>query len=319
MASEGISGDVVELEATTHTNATKPKQNKLADFKLNRKQQRLRDTMHALARVWPNGAAKLAALLFLRPRRKPITYIKQLPSGAKPIRILHNGECLVGYAWGTGPRTVLLVHGWESHLGRMLPLVNPLVEAGFRVVAFDAPGHGQSPQWLTQMYDFGEAVRHVIEQQGSIYSIVASSFGGAATALMLARNPNLQPQKMVLLSPMGHIREHLGIFNRLVGFDEQMFARVQQQVEQHLPNHSIAKFDVAQAAETLTLSGLVVHDLDDTVIPFSSGQRIASNWPNARFQKTNGLGHRNVIRNEKIKVAIVEFLQADVAPALVSE
>ena len=44
---------------------------------------------------------------------------------------------------GAGPR-ILLVHGWGGHAARLRRYVRPLNAAGFRVVAFDAPGHGGS-------------------------------------------------------------------------------------------------------------------------------------------------------------------------------
>lgn len=52
------------------------------------------------------------------------------------------GAPVTTYAWGEGP-AVLLVHGWSSHTGCMAGFVDPLLERGFRVVAFDAPAHGR--------------------------------------------------------------------------------------------------------------------------------------------------------------------------------
>ncbi|MEZ4667286.1 MAG: alpha/beta hydrolase [Anaerolineae bacterium] len=117
----------------------------LGQFRLNRKQQGLRAALHLLNRVAPDTAANVATFLFLRPRRRLVNYIENLPEGATRIEIFHSLKKLTAYSWGAGEKTILLIHGWESHLGRMLPLVTPLVEAGFRVVALDASGHGQTP------------------------------------------------------------------------------------------------------------------------------------------------------------------------------
>ncbi len=52
------------------------------------------------------------------------------------------------WVWEPGPHAaaaVLLVHGWDSrgsHLGAWVP---PLLRAGVRVLAFDAPAHGDAP------------------------------------------------------------------------------------------------------------------------------------------------------------------------------
>lgn len=278
----------------------------LVDFQLNRRQKIIRGALHLFYSIAPTRAAKLASFLFRRPRRKPITYTWHLPVGAEDIHVYHNLQKLVGYSWGDGDKTIVMVHGWESHLGRMLPLVRPLVNAGFRVVAFDGPGHGQSPQLLTNMYDFGEAVRCAIEQQ-SPYAVIANSFGAAATTTMLSRQPELQPEKLVLVSPMGHFEHHLAIFNRLVGIDGELEKAMRHQIETKLPR-PIAHFDVAQAVKTLNVPGLVIHDLYDPIIPFESSLQVASNWVQGEFKETRHLGHKNVIGNADIQAIITRFL-----------
>src|SRR3954471_12912224 len=52
---------------------------------------------------------------------------------------------VAAWKWGQGP-TVLLVHGWEGRGSQLGSFVEPLVAAGLSVVAFDAPGHGDSPE-----------------------------------------------------------------------------------------------------------------------------------------------------------------------------
>ena len=89
---------------------------------------------------------------FLTPRTSP----------AKPRdqELLQQGTALslacglAATAWGKGP-TVLLAHGWESrgtHWGAFVP---PLVEAGFRAVAVDAPAHGDSPGRRANVLQYG--------------------------------------------------------------------------------------------------------------------------------------------------------------------
>ena len=54
------------------------------------------------------------------------------------------------FAWGAGP-SVLLVHGWEGRGAQLGALVDPLVAAGYRVVALDGPAHGDSPGRLSTL------------------------------------------------------------------------------------------------------------------------------------------------------------------------
>ena len=58
------------------------------------------------------------------------------------------GDEIAVYAWGNGP-TILCVHGWGGRATNFAAFIGPMVAAGFRVVAFDAPGHGQSSGTLS--------------------------------------------------------------------------------------------------------------------------------------------------------------------------
>lgn len=279
----------------------------LAEFRLSRSQQTLRTLIHRLNTLSPQTAAQLAAFLFLRPRRKPLKYTDHLPEGAHRIAIYYDLCRLTAYSWGTGDKTIVLVHGWESHIGRMLPLVTPLVEAGFRVVALDSPGHGQSPRLLTNMYEVGEAVRSTLEQIAPVYAIVANSFGAAATVTMLARHQDLQPPHIVLLSPMAHLEQHIDVFKRLLGIDDQLVDRVRSIIQHRMPL-PIAEFNVARAITSISSLGLIIHDVDDPVIPFHSVEPIAENWNQAQLISTTGLGHKHLITNADVQAAIVEYL-----------
>ncbi len=281
----------------------------IGQFRLNRKQRLLRSALHLLNQVSPAAAAEYAAFLFLRPRRKSVTYIDRLPEGSNKIEIFHNLKKLTAYSWGSGDRTVLLIHGWESHLGRMTPLVMPLVQAGFRVVALNSPGHGQSPQLLTNIYDVGEALRSAVEQLGSVYAIVANSFGAAAAMTMLARNVDIQPEKVVLISPMGHIQQHIDLFNLLVGIDGKLRDNMRRVLQGKLPL-PLECFDVAEAASRVKSAGLIIHDQHDPVIPLHSSQRIADQWGDVDFLTTSFCEHKGVLSNPSVHETVAAFLRS---------
>lgn len=287
---------------------------KLRDFKLNRRLQAVRSFIHFLCRVNPRIAIRVWTVLFLRPRRRPIAYLEQLPAGARPLTIVHNLQHLHGYEWGDGEKTVLLVHGWESHLGHMLPFVEPLLNAGYRVIAFDGPGHGQSPQLLTNMYDFGEAVRCAIEQH-TPQMVIAKSFGGGATALMLARQPNLSLERLVLVSPMAHIRQHIDIFDQLAAVPDEVMPHFLAEIERRVGTR-LQNLDVIAAVHHLKLPMLLVHDCHDTVIEVNGSRTIAQIAPNATLMETVGLGHKGIVRNKQVTRRVVDFLDGAICGRL---
>ena len=54
------------------------------------------------------------------------------------------GHAVTTYEWGTGTRAVLLMHGWKGRASQFATMVRDLVGEGYRVIAFDAPAHGDS-------------------------------------------------------------------------------------------------------------------------------------------------------------------------------
>jgi hypothetical protein len=49
-----------------------------------------------------------------------------------------------------------------------------------------------------------------------------------------------------------------------------------------------------------------VHDVDDDIVSFSEGQKIADSWKNADFIQTKGLGHS--LHSDKVYLKMVQFL-----------
>ncbi len=105
--------------------------------------------------------------------------------------------------WEWGPveaRPVLLVHGAFDH-GRMWDGIAPaLVERGFRVVAPDLRGHGDSGRlasghvWASCGTDLGFLARHL----GGEVGMIGHSFGGGQAMFAAAAWPELVPWVVVL-------------------------------------------------------------------------------------------------------------------------
>jgi omega-6 fatty acid desaturase (delta-12 desaturase) len=267
--------------------------------------------LRALCKVNPALAIQLATPLFFHPRRKRYSYVGDLPTGYEAIGVYHNLKKLTAYRWGKGDRTILLVHGWEANIGAMITLIRPLLLADYSVIALDGPGHGNSPQQATHMVDFGDAVMQTIAQHGPIYGIVANSYGAAATALMLNREPQIHVDKLFLVSPMNHIQQHIDIFEKLLGFPSYMQTDLLDAIQRRLPL-PLEQCDVVAAMKHLTIPTMIVHDEHDFIIPFATSKAIAAACRNSILKKTQRLGHRRVLRSELVQQWMLEFLQAPI-------
>lgn len=58
----------------------------------------------------------------------------------------------------------------------------------------------------------------------------------------------------------------------------------------------------------LSSKALIIHDEDDSDLHWHCGKNVADAWPDARFIKTKGLGHRRIIRNPEVIKTAVDFI-----------
>jgi pimeloyl-ACP methyl ester carboxylesterase len=222
-----------------------------------------------------------------------------------------HGRTVVAEAWGTGP-VVYLMHGWGGWRGQLTAFVAPLVEAGHRVIAFDAPSHGDSApgaygRGRGLLTEFIDGLVAVIRVGGPAHSVIAHSLGGAATAIAVLEG--LPVERPVLISPMADPTAYTVEFARTLGFGERIrtgfLRRLERRVDRRMP-----EFDVpARAAGRDQLPPLlVVHDRADKQVRYADGEAIVAAWPRAELLATDGLGHRRILRDPAIIDSVVEFV-----------
>ncbi|MEO1370064.1 MAG: alpha/beta fold hydrolase, partial [Acidobacteriota bacterium] len=169
----------------------------------------LRAAVTAASAVAPGAAARLAARIFLRPPRfKPPRREWWWGTGASPVEleVILGGQprSLRAWRWGSAGPAVLLVHGWGGRGLQLGAFAEPLVEAGFRVLALDLPAHGESAGTSTSLPEAAEAITAVLDllggEPGGVAGLIAHSFGCASTAAAVARG--LQPPaRTIFLAP----------------------------------------------------------------------------------------------------------------------
>jgi pimeloyl-ACP methyl ester carboxylesterase len=273
--------------------------------------------VHAIIdRLSPDFATSLMMSKFVHPRRrKDSNYRARLPAGAKCLKVEHNGITLTGWSWGDHGPAVLLCHGWESHTGRMIPLIRPLLERGYRVFALDAPGHGLSPAVPTDLLDFGNAIVSMIQQHGPFHTIISHSFGAAATAVALAQQPGFMPKKLVLLAPVQGLMQHLGIFTQIAGLNPDQQSRLKARISTRI-DRMPEEVSTLNAVSTLRIPGLIIHDCDDLLIPYNTSVQVAHHWHHASLVTTQGLGHRLILSDRRVMTHILDFVASEHTPVM---
>jgi len=262
--------------------------------------------LRALSRLAPGVSARLAERLFLTPLRFRVP--AREAAWQRSAQRLTVGP-LAAWVWGTGPRTVLLVHGWAGRGLQLGAFVEPLVEQGFRVVAFDGPGHGRSVGRSSSLPELTAAIAAMARQFAPVESVIAHSLGATATLWALARG-ELATERVVLLAPPARLQVILRRFSEMTGFSPDVVARMQRRIEARF-GFRWSTAEPVRVAPGLGIPALVIHDRDDREIPVTEGRDLAEAWPGARFVATEGLGHLRLLRAPQVIASAVGFLSSD--------
>ena len=273
--------------------------------------QLVRFGFETLGRLFPKQAGNMAYRLFTQPRIRAVhRQSDELLESARLFEILYGKIILKAYEWGRGEKTVLLVHGWESRGTALRSFVPGLVAAGYRVVAFDGPAHGNSGGKRTNFVEFAGAIRAVIHQLGGVDSIITHSFGGATTVFALTHlDIRIPLERLVLIGVPSNtqmvVQEALDFMN-VPPVARTYFSHILQKRANNV------SFDLVNVEENLGKakvgSILVVHDKNDRSVPFESAERIVERWEQVNLIVTQGMGHFKVMKNPKVVEMVVDFI-----------
>lgn len=270
----------------------------------------LRVVFPLFSKLFPKLATKTAYKLFTTPRMRARHKVSdKILEQARVFDFLYGSHLLKGYEWGSGDRTILLVHGWESRGTALRSFVPKLVEQGFKVVAFDGPAHGNSGGKRTDLPSFGGAIRAIINRMGNVHGIIAHSFGGISTVFTLSTvDVNIKIDKLILIAVPSSAKKVIRSFTKLINAPRFIFEKLLQLIQRKF-ELSIDDTDIAKVAERVQVKDvLVVHDEFDQVVPVSEGKLIAQSWPNASFLISSGYGHFKIVKNPGIVDRVVSFI-----------
>jgi pimeloyl-ACP methyl ester carboxylesterase len=190
----------------------------------------------------------------------------------------------------------------------------PLADAGYRVVTWDAPGHGANPGRLSSLPEMIDAVVAAVRTAGPVAGVVAHSVGAAAVTGALARGSLVE--RAVFLAPPAEPGAYLALAGAWLGLPPAIAERARRRIERRF---SVRMDDLAPLAQAprMTTPLVVVHDHEDHEVPWRDGRRLAAAWPGARLVSTRGLGHRRPLRDPTVIGTAVEFLSP--APSRLQE
>ena len=238
-----------------------------------------------------------------------------------------NGDLRVAYRTSReGPRDIVLVPNWLTNCDVFpeLPFVQGWVEAMTslgRLIFFDQPGTGASdpvtPGALPIMEQWADSITAVLDDLGSHAAVLLTLVGSFATgALFAATHPSRTAALVVLegfadTSGIPHLEEAIAAVVEMWGKGEYEYvvnpdmpwneeiratwARYERLAASPgtvaLMMPLLSEVDVRALLPTVRVPTLVLHHIDDPVIPPEWGKYIADHIPGAKYVQLPG---RNV-------------------------
>lgn len=209
------------------------------------------------------------------------------------------------YTWGSGP-IILLVHGWNGRGCQLGQFVEPLLQQGYRVVSFDAPGHGNSTGDATTLFEIADALHAVARWFGPVENIIAHSFGVTVSAYAIRHG--LDVSNLVAISPPATINGLLDKFSRALGLPVTVQRLLRDKFEKDFGNTIWQTASTAEIVKTLSVPGLIVHDQQDYDVPWQEAKTIHDNWRDSELYLTSQLGHRRILRSQNVIQRIVNYI-----------
>jgi pimeloyl-ACP methyl ester carboxylesterase len=230
---------------------------------------------------------------------------------ARHERIRVRDAEVVVYRWGRGERSVLLLHGWQGRASQFAPLVRELVADGFRVVSFDAPGHGDSGGRRTDVRDWVALADTLQRTDGPFHALVGHSFGGFA-ALTAVRTTVPAPH-VAVIAGASSATAYLSEFARSLQLTPAVAARFERRFAARfgLDAEGIAAaFDAVRDPLPRGTDLLVVHDRADRRMPDTDALRLhAAHAGRSRLLRTEGLGHNRVLQDDAVLDAVQDLVR----------
>lgn len=249
--------------------------------------------LNALAHVAPSLAGRIAFTLFCSPSKKtPKKEELNFLATADLTYETLDGRKYGVWHWGFKGPTALLVHGWESHSGRWRKMVPILLNAGYQVIAVDAPAHGRSDGGRFTMIEYAGIIRFLLQKYTPVDLVIGHSVGATSVAWALGTSGQaIRPKKVILLAPFTSLRYTLTKSVKSIGISDKLLNEAVKHIEKFF-KVAYDDIDITHRSHLLSdIDTLIIHDRTDKVTAYTESELLHAAWPGSTLLLTEGFGH----------------------------
>ncbi|MDP4686949.1 MAG: alpha/beta hydrolase [Salibacteraceae bacterium] len=257
----------------------------------------IRGVFPILEKISPSYANNMAAKLFLTPVRFGFTEKeKEFLPKLKQYTLSQKGKKIMVYSMGEGP-VVIGLHGWAGRGIQFRMFAEALAESGYKFITFDAWGHGQSEGKMSSLFEFSEGLDMILNQESNVKVVLAHSLGSAAASYYAAEKGTL-PALVTFGAPVV-AEDILSSFTDTINASKKIHAGIRQKAIERY-NTTFDEVAMENTFKKVSCPVLGLHGLEDKDVPHTHLDVLKSIQPNMDARKYEGIGHRSILKNEKV-------------------
>jgi pimeloyl-ACP methyl ester carboxylesterase len=254
-------------------------------------------------------ANSITRFLAAMTQRPPITSFEQ-EAMARAGKMSY-GENHVAWAWGAGP-LVIFVHGWSGRAAQMAPLALHVANLGFRSVAIEVTGHGDSPKRHTRWDYF---FRDIAALSQSLHEEVHAYVGHSAGALsmMAARTlKGIHARRYICICAPSFPYPPIDVIQKKLNPKEGVLEYYKKYIAEQFET-TWEKLQAGCAYADAGTDTLLFYDETDRFVNHSEGDRIQALCPGSRLVKTSAYSHQKILAAPELAQAVGEFLKREIS------
>lgn len=219
-----------------------------------------------------------------------------------------DGGRMAAFTWGQGP-TVILVHGWSGRAAQMAPLAKRIASAGFRAVAFDVEGHGDSPGNQTHWRYFLRDIPALANSLGAAPFALVGHSAGALTMMAARHAGHIRAERYVCICAPSHPFPPINVIEKKLAPRRAIIERYKAFIAGQFGT-TWAELEPGRVYHGLGSDTLLFYDTTDRFVNHTEGDKIAAIAGSARLIKTDRYSHVGILTAPELHDAVAEFLTA---------
>ena len=258
-----------------------------------------------LSILFPRLAGKQSFYFFCIPFKAKLKAKQQafLDTAEKKLLEVDNKK-IQSYSWGKGDKIILFVHGWQSNSYRWKNYIEKIDLSNFKVVAFDAPGHGNSEGLFSNVPLFEKSIKAVCDFYGTPHSIVSHSIG-AFSSMYYLHNQKLSVDKFVSLATPFTAVQFVDFFQSELNVSDKLVKQMKAYFKIYT-NHDVEYYSLNNFGPSLSAKTLLIHDEEDESTPVGNTESLHNLIKDSILYITKGYGHR--LKSSKVINRVHEFV-----------